>query len=56
MVIPNKNALGQWLQVGGAAVAALGVVLALKHLPIAACFVGGAAAFFAGKFLRQKYS
>jgi hypothetical protein len=54
MTLPNRNVLGEWLQISGAGAAALGVVLALKHLPIAACFVGGAAAFFAGKYLRGK--
>ena len=53
MIAMNKNVLGGWLQIGGAAASILGAVLALKNLPIAACFVGGAAAFFAGKYLRS---
>jgi hypothetical protein len=54
MTLANKNVIGQWLQIGGGGAAIVGVVLALKHLPIAACFIVGAAAFFAGKFLRGK--
>lgn len=37
------------LQIGGAGVFLAGVALALEHYAIAACVVGGAAAYLAGK-------
>ncbi len=44
--------IGQILELAGAAVFLCGAVLSVHHYAIAACMVGGAASYFAGKKLR----
>ena len=48
----SKTSIGYGLQLGGIAAFGIGAVLSFHHLPIAASFVGGAAAFFIGKKIR----
>ncbi len=51
-MIPHRHVVGLWLQFSGAIAFAAGAVLSFHHYAIAACFLGGAAAFFAGRKLR----
>jgi hypothetical protein len=48
----HRQLIGLWLQFSGAIAFAAGAVLSLHHYAIAACFLGGAAAFFVGRKLR----
>ena len=48
----SKTSIGYGLQLGGIAAFGIGAVLSFHHIPIAASFVGGAAAFFVGKKIR----
>ena len=49
----HKIFIGYLVQLGGIAAFALGAVLNLRHVLIGAAFVGGAAAFFVGKKIRD---
>jgi hypothetical protein len=49
---PSWKSLGLYLQIAGGAAFAAGVVLSLEHYLVGICFVGGAAAFFAGKKMK----
>ncbi len=48
----QRQLIGFWLQLSGAAAFAAGVVLSFHHYAIAACFLGGAAAFLLGRKFR----
>jgi hypothetical protein len=48
----SKKTVGYLVQLGGIASAVAGGVLSCQHLAIAACFLGGAVAYYAGKKLR----
>jgi hypothetical protein len=48
----SNTTIGYGLQLGGIAAFGIGAVLSFHHIPIAASFVGGAAAFFIGKKIR----
>ncbi len=45
----DKKIIGHYVQLGGVAAFALGVVLSLHHMAIGAAFIGGAAAFYLGR-------
>ena len=49
---PSWKSIGLYLQIAGGVAFVAGVVLSLEHYLVGACFVGGAAAFFAGKKMR----
>ncbi len=49
---PHRQAIGQWLELGGIIAFAVGTVLSVHHYAIGAFFVGGAAAFLIGRKLR----
>jgi hypothetical protein len=49
----HQQTIGQWLQFAGAGAFAVGALLSLHHIAIAACVFGGAAAFYAGRKLRE---
>jgi hypothetical protein len=46
------HSIGQYVQLAGAGAFIAGAVLSLEHVGIALCFLGGAAAFYAGKKLK----
>ena len=48
----NKARIGLVVEIGGFAVLAVGAVLSLRHLGIALCVVGGAAAGYLGNRIR----
>lgn len=48
----NKNMIGYFVQLAGAAAFVVGAVLSVHHAAIAVCFVGGAAAVYVGKKIR----
>jgi hypothetical protein len=52
----SKTSIGYGLQLGGIAAFGIGAVLSFHHIPTAASFVGGAAAFFIGKKIRTYVS
>lgn len=45
--------LGVFIQLGGIVAAGIGLVLSIHHLAIAACFTGGAIAWFVGSAVRK---
>ncbi len=51
-----KRTIGYVVQLGGVAAFAIGAVLSVHHIAIAACFIGGAAAFYVGRAIRTKMS
>jgi hypothetical protein len=50
---PSWKSIGLYLQIAGSAAFVAGVVLSLEHYLVGICFVGGAAAFFAGKKMKS---
>jgi hypothetical protein len=48
----SKKSIGYIVQLGGGAALAVGAVLSVHHVAIAACFAGGAAALYVGKKIR----
>jgi hypothetical protein len=52
MAISSWHSIGQYVQLAGAGAFIAGAVLSLQHAAIALCFIGGAAAFYAGKKLK----
>ena len=52
----SKRTIGYAVQLGGIAAFAVGVVLSVHHVAIAASFIGGAAAFYVGRAIRTKIS
>jgi hypothetical protein len=48
----SKQTIGLYVQIAGAGAFLAGVALSLQHYLIGICFIGGAAAFFAGKKLK----
>jgi hypothetical protein len=48
----STQSIGLYLQIAGACAFFAGVALSLQHYAIGICFIGGAAAFFAGKKMR----
>jgi uncharacterized membrane protein YedE/YeeE len=48
----NKNTIGYVVQLGGVAAFAVGGVLSVHHVAIAAFFIGGAVAVYLGKKIR----
>lgn len=49
----SKKEVGYVVQLGGITAFAIGAALSIHHVPIAACFVGGAAAVYVGKKIRS---
>ena len=49
----SRSTIGYIVQLGGIGAVIVGAVLSAHHLPIAAAFLGGAAAFFIGKKIRS---
>jgi hypothetical protein len=52
MATTSWHSIGQYTQIAGAGAFLVGAVLSLEHVAIALCFIGGAAAFYAGKKLK----
>jgi len=48
----SKTTIGYLVQLGGIGAFAVGAILSIHHLAIAATFVGGAAAFYVGEKIR----
>jgi hypothetical protein len=48
----SKSFIGYAVELGGFGAFVVGAVLSVHHAAIAACFVGGAAAVYAGKKIR----
>ncbi len=48
----SKQAIGLYVQIGGAAAFIVGIVLSLHHYGTGICFIAGAAAFFIGKKMK----
>ena len=48
----SSQAIGLYVQIGGAGAFIAGVVLSLHHYGTGICFIAGAAAFFIGKKMR----
>ena len=48
----SKKEVGYIVQLGGIGAFAVGAVLSIHHVAIAACFVGGAAAAYVGRKIR----
>jgi len=48
----SKKTIGYIVQLAGIAACAVGAVLSVHHIAIAASFVGGAAAVYVGKKIR----
>jgi len=46
--VKGKKQIGYFVQLGGVAAFAVGAILSLHHVAIAAAFLGGAAAFYIG--------
>jgi hypothetical protein len=51
---PKLVFAGEVAQITGVISVVAGVVLSLHHWPVAAALIGGAAAFFVGKKLREQ--
>jgi hypothetical protein len=49
----SKKTIGYIVQLGGVAAFAMGAVLSVHHVAIAASFIGGAAALYVGKKVRS---
>jgi hypothetical protein len=49
----SKKTIGYIVQLGGCAALAIGAVLSVHHVAIAACFAGSAAALYVGKKIRS---
>lgn len=49
----SKQKIGYFVQLGGVAAFAVGAVLSIHHIAIAAFFVGGAVAVYVGKEIRS---
>lgn len=52
MATSSWHSIGQYVQLAGAGAFIAGAALSLEHVAIALCFIGGAAAFYAGKRLK----
>jgi hypothetical protein len=52
MPTSSWHSIGLYVQLAGAGAFIAGAALSLQHVAIALCFVGGAAAFYAGKKLK----
>ena len=48
----SMRSVGQYVQLAGAGVFLLGMILCLHHYAIGICFLAGAAAFYLGKKMR----
>jgi len=48
----STQSIGLYLQIAGTGAFLAGVALSLQHSAIGICFIGGAAAFLAGKKMR----
>jgi hypothetical protein len=48
----SKNNIGLIVQLCGLGAFGIGAVLSIHHIAVAACFAGGAAAFYVGKKIR----
>ncbi len=48
----SKQAIGLYVQIGGAGAFIVGIVLSLHHYGTGICFIAGAAAFFVGKKMK----
>jgi hypothetical protein len=48
----SKTTISYIVQLGGIAAFTIGAILSANHLPIAASFLGGAAAFYVGEKMR----
>jgi hypothetical protein len=52
-VLTRLIKVGYGVQLGGAAAFAVGGILSVHHVAIAAAFIGGAAAYFVGEKIRE---